>query len=175
MYNTSNQINFKTSMLRSSLCDYSDAYILVIGTITIADAATVGGNSIQVVFKCCTQFTNCMREINNTQINNVKNIDVVMEMYNLLEFNNIFLKTSQRLWQQYRDGPDLKNDSALKNCPSNSVSFKFKQKIIGSTDDADAKAVQIMIPLKYICNFYRTLEMLLIDCEINVILTLHEN
>ena len=66
MYNTSNQINFKTSMLRSSLCDYSDAYILVIGTITIADAATVGGNSIQVVFKCCTQFTNCMREINNT-------------------------------------------------------------------------------------------------------------
>ena len=67
MYNTNSQIKFKTSMLRSSLCDYSDAYILVSGTITVAEVAACGGNNgIQVVFKNCAPFTNSISEINNT-------------------------------------------------------------------------------------------------------------
>ena len=66
-YNTNSQIKFKTSMLRSSLCDYSDAYILVSGTITVAAVASdVGNNGIQVVFKNCAPFTDCISEINNT-------------------------------------------------------------------------------------------------------------
>ena len=82
-HNTNTQIKFKTSMLRSSLCDYKDAYILVSGTITVAGLAAGGGNNnIQVVFKNCAPLTNCMSEINNTQIDNAKDINVVMTMYN---------------------------------------------------------------------------------------------
>ena len=68
-------MNFKNSMLRSCLCDYSDAYILVTGTITVT-AIGGGNNDIQVVFKKCAPFTNCISEINNTQIDNPKHIDV---------------------------------------------------------------------------------------------------
>ena len=98
--NTDSQIKFKTSMLRSSLCDYSDAYILVSGTITVAELAAVGGNNdIQVVFKNCTLFTNCISKINNRQIDNAKDIDVVMPKYNLIEYSDDYLKTSGSLWQ----------------------------------------------------------------------------
>ena len=72
-------------MLRSSLCDYSDAYILVSGTIIVAAlAASDGDNSMQVVFKNFTPFTNYISEINNTQTDNDKDIDVVMSIYNLI-------------------------------------------------------------------------------------------
>ena len=87
-YNVNSQIKFKTTMLKSSLCDYSDAYILVKGTITIngrgADAAARQADERDkgVVFKNCAPFINCISEINNTQIDNVKDIDIVMPMYN---------------------------------------------------------------------------------------------
>ena len=88
-YDTNSQIKFKTSMLRSSLWDYSDAFILVSGTITVAALAAGGGNNnIQVVFKNCAPFTDCIGEINNTQIDNAKDIDVVMPVYNLIEYSD---------------------------------------------------------------------------------------
>ena len=88
-YNVNSQIKFKTTMLKSSLCDYSDAYILVKGTITVnntaaADAAVNNANK-KVIFKNCAPFTNFISEINNTQIDNAKYIDIVMPMYNLIE------------------------------------------------------------------------------------------
>ena len=71
---------------RLSLCNYSDAYILVSGTRTVAEIAAGGGNNgIQIMFKNCVEFTNYMSEINNTQIDNAKDINVVMPMYNLIE------------------------------------------------------------------------------------------
>ena len=83
--NTNTQIKVKTSMLKSSLCDYSDAYILVRGIITVGKVPTGGGNNdIEVVFKECAWFTDCISEINNTQINNTKDINVVMWMFNLI-------------------------------------------------------------------------------------------
>ena len=81
-YNENNQIRFKTSMLRSSLCDYSDAYILVKGTITVAEvtpAAPNNGNK-NVIFKNCAQFTNCISRINNTQVDDAYDIDVDASM-----------------------------------------------------------------------------------------------
>ena len=74
-------------MLNSSLCDYSDAYILVSGTITVVAALAAGGgnNGIQVVFKNCALFIDYMSEINNTLTDNSKDIDVVMLMYDLIE------------------------------------------------------------------------------------------
>ena len=85
-YNANSQIKFKTWMLRSSLCDYSDAYILVSETITITGAGARRLDEInkRVMFKNCALFTDCISETNNTQIDNAKYIDVVMPIYNLI-------------------------------------------------------------------------------------------
>ena len=99
IYNTNSQIEFKNSVLRSRLSDYSDTYILVSGTIAIAALSGGGGNNnIQVVFRNCTAFTNCISEINNTQIDNPKDIDVVMPVYNLIEYRDNYSKLSGSLW-----------------------------------------------------------------------------
>ena len=96
--NTNSQIKFKTSMLRTSLCDYSDGYILVSGTIIITgegndDAARrLDERNKGVIFKNCAPFTDCISEINNTQIDNAKDIDVVMPMYHLIEYSDNYSK-----------------------------------------------------------------------------------
>ena len=98
-------MKFKTTMLKSSLCDYSDAYIFVKGKITITgagdDAAAIQADEGDkgVAFKNCSSFTNCMSEINNTQIDHAKDIDNVMPMYNLIEYSDNYSKTSRSLWQ----------------------------------------------------------------------------
>ena len=88
-YSPNKQIRFKTSMLRSSLCNYSDAYILVKRIIsvnsTVAAGAAANNRNIKVIFKNCAPFTNCISKINNTQIDNAEYIDIVMPMYNLIE------------------------------------------------------------------------------------------
>ena len=169
-YNVNSQIKFKTTMLKSSLCDYSDAYFLVKGTITITgagdDAAARQADERDKgeVFKNCSPFTNCISEINNTQVDNAKDINIVMPMYNLIGYSDNYAKTSGSLWEYFRN--ELNNNLA------NSESFKFKVKITGKTPNNDnEKDVEIMVPLKYLSNFWRTLEMPLINCEVNLILT----
>ena len=102
-YNVNSQIKFKTTMLKSSLCDYSDAYILVKGTITVnkttAAYADENNTNKRVRFKNCAPITNCISEINNTQVDNAKDIDIVMPIYNLIEYTDNYLKTSGSLWQ----------------------------------------------------------------------------
>ena len=97
-YNVNSQIKFKTTMLKSSLCVYSDAYILVKGTIsvnnTVAAGAAANNTNKKVIFKNCAPFTNCISEINNTQIDNAKDIDIVMPMYNLIEYSDNYAKTT---------------------------------------------------------------------------------
>ena len=91
-------------MLKSSLCNYSDAYILVKGAITIsgaganADARQKDERNKGVTFKNCAPFTNCKNEINNTEIDNAKDIDIVMPMYNLIEYSDNCSKASGSLW-----------------------------------------------------------------------------
>ena len=176
-YNVNSQIKFKTTMLKSSLCDYSDAYIVVKGTITVnntaaADAAANNTNK-KVIFKNCAPFTNCISEINNTQVDNAKDIDIVMPMYNLIEYSDNYAKTSGSLWQYYKDIPPLNDYNEIIDFRgnNNTNSFNFKAKITGQTGDNGTKDVEIMVPLKYLSNFWRTLEMPLINCEINLILT----
>ena len=162
-YNVNSQIKFKTTMLKSSLCDCSDAYIFVKGKITItgeednAAARQADERDKGVAFKNCALFTNCISEINNAQVDNAKDIDIVMPMYNLIEYSDNYAKTSGSLWQYYRDEP---NDNL-----ADSESFKSKIKITGKTPNNDnEKDVEIMVPLKYSSNFWRTLEMSLINC-----------
>ena len=83
-------------MLNSSLCDYSDAYSLVKGTITVAPQGDNPNNEDKiVVFENCTPYTDCISEINNTQLDNAEDVDVVTPMYILIEYsNNLILKMS---------------------------------------------------------------------------------
>ena len=94
---------FKTSMLKSSLCDYSDAYILVSGTIRVVSQARSNSNNInkEVVFKNCAPFTDWISEINNTQIDNTKDIGAV-PILSLIKCGNNYSKLSGSLWQYYR-------------------------------------------------------------------------
>ena len=103
---TSNDIKFKTTMLRSNLCDYDDAYILAEGSITITGAgdgyAAKRLDEINkgVIFKNCTK---CISRINNTDIDNAQDVNIVMLMYNLIECSDNYSKTSGSLWQYYKD------------------------------------------------------------------------
>ena len=114
-------------MLRSNLCDYADVYILVKGTITIIgagddDAAKqLDERNKGVIFKNCAPFAKCISRINNTDIDNAQDIDIVMSMYNLIEYSDNYSKTSGSLWQYYKDDP---NDNIIQ-----SESFKSKIKI----------------------------------------------
>ena len=116
-------------MLKSILSAYSDSYIPLKGAITItgggADASEQREYKVnkQLTFKNCSPFSNCITQINNTQINNAKGLDVVMSMYKLIEYSNSYAKTSGRVWQHYKDDP---NDSI-----TDSESFKFKTRITG--------------------------------------------
>ena len=109
---TSNEIKFKTKMLKSNLCDYADAYILVKGKITITGAGAAAATRLAderekgVTFKNCAPFTKCISRINNTDIDTAQDIDTVMPMYNLIEYSDNYSKTSGSLWQYYKDDPN---------------------------------------------------------------------
>ena len=128
---TNADIKFKTTMLKSDLCDYADAYIFVKGTITIAGAgADAAARQLDernkgVIFKNCVPFAKCISRINRTDIDNARDIDIVMPMYNLIEYSDNYSKTSGSLWQYDRDDP---NNNIVQ-----SELFKSKIKITGKT------------------------------------------
>ena len=101
---TNTDVKFKSTMLKSNLCDYADAYILVKVTITITGVGD--GDAVKrldernkgVIFKNCAPFTKCISRINNTDIYNAQDIDIVMPMYNLIEYSDNYSKTSRSLW-----------------------------------------------------------------------------
>ena len=164
---TGNNIKFKPIMLRSNLCDYADAYKLAQGTVTItgagddAAARQVDERNKGKIFKNCARFTKCINRINNTEIDNAKDIDIVMLMYNLIEYNDKYSKISGNLYWYYKDVP---NDNIIR-----SESSKYKVKITGKTPvDGNTKDVEIIVPWKYLSNFWRTLEIPLINCEVNL-------
>ena len=173
-YDTGSDIRFKTTMPRSNLCDYADAYILVKGPITITgagddDAAKrLDERNKGIIFKNCAPFTKRISRRNGTEIDNTLFIDIVMPMYNLIEYIDNYSKASGSSWQYYKDDT---NDNITQ-----SESFKSKIKMTGKTPaDGNTKDVEIIVPLKYLSNFWRTLEMPLINCEVNLILTWSKN
>ena len=143
-------------MLKSSLCDYSDAYILIKGTILVPNkgiAAAVNNRNKKVIFKNCTPFTDRISEINNKEIHHAKDIDVVMPMYNLTEYSDNYSK-------YYKNEPFINNNGVIFGFPLISIisfifdftSFQSKQKITGQTGNDGTRDVQIMVPLKYSSN-----------------------
>ena len=96
-----------------------------------------------------------------------------MPMYNLIEYSDNYAKTTGSLWQYCKDIPARNDDNDIVIFAENNTtdSFKFKAKITGQTGNNGTKNFEIMVPLKYLSNFWRTLEMPLINCEVNLILT----
>ena len=180
-YNTKAQIKFKTTMLKSSLCDYSDAHILVKGNTTVNNTAAADADANntnrKVIFKNCAPFTDCISEINNTQLDNTKYNVIVMPVYNFIEYNDNYSKTSGSLWQYCKDKPAVNDNGNIVdfNGENATDSFNFKTKITGQTNDDGIINTEIMVPLNYLSNFWRTLEMPLINCEANPILTWSAN
>ena len=166
-------------MLRSDLCDYSNAYIVVKETITIVRPNAAKRNK-EVTFKNNTPFINCISKINDVKIDNAEDLDVVMPIYNLLECSKNYKKTTGSLWNYHRDEPS-------NPLSSNSKSFKYKTSITGKTynigageEGYDANKVgkneaEVVIPLKYLSNFWRGLNIPLINCDIELILTWSKN
>ena len=133
VYSTCSQIRFKTSMLRSSLCNFSDAHILAKGTITVLNTGTAAApydRNKNVIFKSCTPFTDCISEVNNKEIDHVKDIDVVSPMYNLITYSDNYLKTFGSLWPYYKNKAFIDNNGAIIDVfdDHDKASIKYKQK-----------------------------------------------
>ena len=193
-YNESKSIRFKTLMLRSNLCDYSDAYILVKGTVTVNGVVNGVENEIlrrnrPLILKNNASFVSCTTKINNEFIEDADDLDIAMPMYNLLEYSKNYRKTIGSLYNYYRD--ELSDDNNPNNFPNtnvvNSNAFKYKNKTTGNTYNVVAGAeghdanrigkqdVELAIPLKYLGNFWRALNIPLISCELFLELKWNKN
>ena len=167
-YSHQNPIKFLTNSLESSLCDYSDAYILVTGNIT----ATPNNAATQVVFKNCAPFEKCRTEINETFVDDAQHINIAMPMYNVIEYSDNYSDISGSLWQLKRDEKEGDVDLTVdaQHIPNNSLSFKYKSSFITGIN-----GVKIAVQLKYLSNFQRSLEMSLINCKVELSLKWYEN
>ena len=195
-YNENKLIRFKTPMLRLNLCDYSDAYILVKGTITVtAPGVNNNANNIRdkrnrpVILKNNAPFVSCKTRINGELIEYADDLDIVLSMYNLLEYSKNYRKTIGSLYNYYRD--ELSDDADDNNFDNikvvHSNTFKYKNKIIGNTYNVNPGAygydvnengrqeVELAIPLKYLGNFWRALNIPLISCEVSLELKWDKN
>ena len=152
-------IKYDTKVLKPNLCDYAEAYILVNGTIRVANAL----NATTLALKNCAPFTKSNLKINDEHVDTAENLDIVMPMYNLIEYSDNYQDSSATLYQYKRDEPP--EDNAVADLTAgNSDSFKYKIKLLGNIDQLGADAprvgrlnVNVVVPLKYLSNFFRPL------------------
>ena len=129
-YSHHNPIKFLTKSIESSLCDYSDAYILVTGNIT----ATPNNAATQVVFKNCAPFEDCRTEINDTFVDYANFINITIPMYNLMEYSDNYFDSSGSLWDFKIDiFYNVNDNNANVTNHDNASSFKYKASLIGNT------------------------------------------
>ena len=160
-YDATNEITNNTEILKSSLCEYNDTYILVKGDISV------------VRFKNWASFIKCITKIDETAIDDAEDLYLVIPMYNLIEYSSNYSETTGNLWFYSEDeatntNPDIVNDDNFK-------SFKYRAKLLGNTATQDnnaangnAKNAIIPVPLKYLCNFWRSLEIRLTNCKVEL-------
>ena len=167
--NNPDTIKYNTRVLKPNLCDYAEAYILVDGTIR----GTGGNNNTRLALKNCATFTKCNLELNDEHVHTAENLDIVMPMYNLIEYSDNYQDSSATLYQYKQDEPPESNaiDDLTAN---NSSSFKYKISSLGDRNVVGGIVrlnVKVVVPLKYLSNFFRSLEMPLINCKIKLNLT----
>ena len=144
-YKQGDTIKFETETIKSSLRDYSDAFILVTGNITVTT-----DNNTDVAFKNCAPFSTCTTKINDVFVDEANHIYIAMPMYNLIEYSDNYSDTSGSLWQFKRDEVPANNADLTIN---NSQSFKYKAALLGKTADvvnntnSSVKHAKIVVPL----------------------------
>ena len=148
-YLPDNEIKFLTNSLESSLCDYSDAYILVTGNINV----TGGNANTKVAFKNCAPFKKCRTEVNESFVDDAQHINIAIPMHNLIEYSDNYSDTSVSLWEFKRDQIDVNLTVDAQHIPNNLSSFKYKSSFI-----TNRNGVKIAVPLKYLSNFWRSLD-----------------
>ena len=197
-YNVNKEIGIKKLMLRSDLCDFSDAYIVVKRNITVtkktftaddidapnntaanATATNTANNNVfgdkKLVFKNNVPFINCISKINGVKIDNAEDLDVVMPMYNLLEYSKNYRKTASSLWNYYRDEPSSTIGAnnithSIFNSKSSDYNANFMENGV-THNNLTKNDVKVAVPLKHLSNFWRHLDIPLINCEVELILT----
>ena len=161
-------------MIRSDFCHYSDVYIVVKGKITVEeDNDRKKNNDKKLTFKNNALFRSCISKINSTFIDNLEGLGIAMAMYNLLEYSDNYSMTSGSFWNYYRgevNDDEYENNNANDRINNNetiaSKSFEYKTKLIGSTpNNNNMLDAEVVVPLKYLSNLWRSLEMPLINCK----------
>ena len=162
-------IKYDTRVLKPNLCDYTEAYILIDGTIR---AAAANANT-RLALKNCAPFIKCNLEINDEHVDTGENLDITMPMYNLIEYSDNYQDSSATLYQYKRDEPQEAN--AINDLTTDtSSSFKYKVSLLGNpviVGNITKRSVKVVVPLKYLSNFFRSLDMPLINCKIKLNLT----
>ena len=171
-YSHHDPIKFLTKSIESSLCYYSDAYILVTGDIAVerrnaADTADIALDAaIQVAFENCAPFKDCRTEINDAFVDYTDFINIAISIYSLIEDSDNYSDSSGSFWGFKRD--EVSNNAGVTNDDS-APSFKYKASLIADTKANGTKnGVKIAIPLTYLSNFWRSLEMPLINCKVEL-------
>ena len=162
-------IKCDTRVLKPNLCDYAEAYILVDGTIRAAAANA----DTRLALKNCAPFIKCNLEINDEHVDTAENLDITMPMYNLIEYSDNYQDSSATLYQYKRYQPP-ENDTVADLTADNSSSLKYKISLLGNPVVVNNIArinVKVVAPLKYLSNFFRSLEMPLINCKIKLNVT----
>ena len=152
--NAPDTIKYDTRVLKPNLCDYAEGYILVDGTIR-GDAAT---NATKLALKSCTPFTKCNLEINDEHVDTAENLEIVMPMYNLIEYSDNYQDSSATLYQYKRDEPP-EADAIADLTVNNSSSFKYNVNLLGNPDldgGIAKRSVKVVVLLKYLSNFFRS-------------------
>ena len=164
--NNPDTIKYDTRVLKPNLFDYAEAYILVDGTIR----GTGGNNNTSLVSKNSAPFTKCNLEINDEHVDAAENLDITMPLYSLIEHSDNYQDSSATLYQYKRD--ETPEANAINDLTTDtSSSSKYKVDLLGNSflDGNIAKrSVKVVIPLKYLSNFFRSLEMPLINCKIKL-------
>ena len=124
--------------------------------------------NLVVAFKNCAPFRTCDVTSNDEHVEKAEDLDIVMPMYNLLEYSDNYQNSTGSLYQFKRDEPP---DNA--NVGNNTTSLVYKSKLISGTDNNNVNNVKLVSPLKYVSNFFRTLEMPLFNCKNDLELTWH--
>ena len=161
-------------MLRSDLCDYSDAYIVVKGRISVRGTNDANKRNKKLTFKNNAPFRSCISKINNTFIDNAEDLDIVMPMYNLLEYSDKYSRTSGSLRNYCKD--KVKDSANEDNDANNfiinsskiktSKSFEYKTKLIGSTPNNDYRLhTAVVVSLRYLSNFWKSIDSPSVNSE----------
>ena len=161
--NANSQNKFSTLILRSRLYDYGETYVLLSITITVLNTRTVTNpnNKTKAIIKNCSPCTNYISEIDNTTMDNAKELNMGMPRCNLIEYSNKYTKTFPSLWQYCRHQPFINGNRTVAGFPADkngSGLFKFKTKIAGRIGNDGTRNVKTRVPLKCLSNFWKILK-----------------